>query len=75
MDGYRRGEEVAKSRSRHRYILRLGLAVTAIRAAHRLTVAQDIEGPSAEGTRMAGRPADKIAGQITQSARSRTERW
>lgn len=35
------------------YVLRLGLAVTAIRAAHRLTVAsRDIEGPSAEGTRL-----------------------
>lgn len=35
------------------FVLRLGIAVTAIRAAHRLTVAvEDIQGPSAAGTRI-----------------------
>jgi hypothetical protein len=35
------------------YFLRLGIAITAIRAAHRLTVAvEDIKGPSQPGTRL-----------------------
>jgi hypothetical protein len=50
-DSRRRGDEGRPEIAG--YMLRLGMAITAIRAAYRLTIAvEDIKGPSAPGTRL-----------------------